>query len=336
LATVQSIANQTVRRAKSTNDFSVSFGGRLQALARTHTLLTQSTWQGAEISAIVRDQIPFGEIDGDRIACSGPLVMLNAQAALHLSLVLHELATNALKYGALSDPRGKLSVRWMVRTEAGRNLVLQWQGRGGPVVTVPQSRGFGTTLIEKSLEAHGGVTSIRYEAEGVTCEIILPLPDSDAAVGGSYYKPMSERAQAAPLMRTGGKGKPVAGKRVLVVDDEPLIAMDIVASLENQGYEIIGPAATLQKALSLVESNAVDAALLDANLAGEPVDRLAADLVRRKIPFAFVSGYGREGLPETYRHMALVKKPFQRQRLIDVVQKMVTGEATVVPIRKTT
>jgi PAS domain S-box-containing protein len=202
LATVQSIANQTVYRAKSANDFATSFGGRLQALARTHNLLTQATWQGAELSAIVRDQLPLSEAGDDRISYSGPTVMLNAQAALHLGLVLHELATNAMKYGALSDPRGRLSIRWMVRTDGGRHLVLQWQERGGPTVTVPQSRGFGTTLIEKSLDAHGAATSIRYEAEGVTCEIMLPLPESESANGGSYFKPLSGGPEISKATRS--------------------------------------------------------------------------------------------------------------------------------------
>jgi PAS domain S-box-containing protein len=335
LATVQSIANQTVYHAKSANDFATSFGGRLQALARTHNLLTQSTWQGAELSAIVRDQLPLSETEDDRISYSGPMVMLGAQAALHLSLVLHELATNAMKYGALSDLRGRLAIQWMVRTDGGRHLVLQWQERRGPTVTVPQSRGFGTTLIEKSLDAHGGVTSIRYEAEGVTCEITLPLPESESPAGGSYRRPVSAEAEVSKT-RSYAETKPVAGKRILVVDDEPLIAMDIVASLEDEGCQVVGPAATLQRALTLIESKEIDAALLDANLAGDPVDTLASALTRRKIPFAFVSGYGREGLPEAYRQATLIKKPFQRQRLIDVIQQMLAEDNTVVPLRKTT
>lgn len=337
LATVQSIANQTVHRAKSPGEFASSFGGRLQSLARTHNLLTQSTWQGAELSAIVRDQLPFGE--DDRIECSGPLVMLNAQAALHLSLVLYEMAANAIKYGALSDPRGKLSIRWMVRTNVDRKLVLQWQERGGPTVSVPQTRGFGTTLIEKSLEAHGGVTAIHYEAEGVTCEITLPLPDNEPGIGGSYHRTQLGgllSSQVAQSLRPFSQQTSISEKRVLVVDDEPLIAMDIVESLEENGCEIVGPATTLQRALSLVEKEKIDAALLDANLGGDSVDVLAEALVQRKIPFAFVSGYGREGLPEAYQQVALIKKPFQRQRLIDVVREMLTQDTIVVPFRKAT
>jgi len=335
LATVQSIANQTVYRARSPEEFAASFGGRLQALARTHALITQLNWQGAELAAIVRDQLPLIDTDDERISFSGPTVMLNAQAALHLGLVLHELATNAIKYGALSAARGRLSVKWMVRSDGGRHLLLKWQERGGPEVSVPQSRGFGTSLIEKSLEAHGGVTSIRYEAEGVTCEIMLPLAESDFPVGGSYNKPLVAGPEISKATRFYAERAPtVSGKHILVVDDEPLIAMDIVASLEDEGCHVVGPAASLQKALALIENSKVDAALLDANLAGEPVDTLAAALVRRKIPFAFVSGYGREGLPEAFRQAELIKKPFQRQRVIDVIQQMLLETSTVVPIRR--
>jgi CheY-like chemotaxis protein len=226
----------------------------------------------------------------------------------------------------------------MVRANGGRELLLQWEERGGPAVTVPQAQGFGTSLIEKSLEAHGGVASIRYEAEGVTCEIALPLPDGEYLAGGSYKKSLSavgdiyRPAKLAPAVEPQG----IAGKRILVVDDEPLIAMDIVASLTDEGCAVVGPAATLAKALALIDGTEIDAALLDANLAGDPVDALAAALVRRKIPFAFVSGYGREGLPEAYRQATLIKKPFQRQRLIDVVQQMTQKTNTVVPLRKYT
>lgn len=336
LATVQSIANQTVYRAKSPSDFVASFSGRLQALARTHTLLTQSTWQGAELSDILRDQLPLSEAADDRISYAGPAVMLNAQAALHLGLVLHELATNALKYGALSDPRGKLSIRWVVRSEGGRHLVLEWREHGGPRVSVPQLRGFGTTLIEKSLDAHGGVTSIRYEAEGLTCEINLPLPEIETVGGGSYNKPLSTTSELSKTRGYIDKTAAVVGKRILVVDDEPLIAMDIVASLEDEGCKVVGPAATLKKALHLIEHEEIDVALLDANLAGDPVDTLAAALTRRQIPFAFVSGYGREGLPEAFRQATLIKKPFHRQRLMDVVQQMLGETDTVVPLRRNT
>jgi PAS domain S-box-containing protein len=337
LAMVQSIANQTVQRTKNPIEFAASFSGRLHALAQTHTLLTQSIWQGADLLTMIREQLPVGPSDS-RVSYSGPSVMLNAQTALHLGLVLHELATNAMKYGALSKPNGRLSIRWTVRTEGGRCLSLRWEERGGPKVSVPASRGFGSTLIEKSLEAHGGVTSIRYEAQGMTCDIKLPLSDNEESAGGSYnrLRLSSREALSAGRSTDDREVATIAGRRILVVDDEPLIAMDIVASLEEEGCKIVGPAATLQKALKLIESAEIDAALLDANLAGDPVDVLASALLRRKKPFAFVSGYGREGLPESFRQATLIKKPFQRQNLIDVVQDMVLKTDTIVPLRRST
>jgi CheY-like chemotaxis protein len=126
----------------------------------------------------------------------------------------------------------------------------------------------------------------------------------------------------------------VVAKRILVVDDEPLIAMDIVSSLEDEDCVVVGPAATLEKALALIDTIEIDAALLDANLGGKPVDALAAALVRRNIPFAFVSGYGREGLPEAFRQATLIRKPFQHQRLIEAIQQMVQEQGTVVQLRK--
>jgi PAS domain S-box-containing protein len=332
LATVQSIANQTVHNARSPSEFAASFGGRIQSLARTHSLLTASTWQGAELSALLRDQLMVGESGDDRVSYAGPSVMLNPQAALHLSLVLHELATNARKYGALSDPRGKLSIKWMVRTNTERELLLQWQERDGPAVTVPQRRGFGTSLIEKSLEAHGGAASVRYEGEGLTCDITLTLPQSEQSGTGSYKK-LGTAKMDLDQARLAEKAS-VVGKRILVVDDEPLIAMDMVSSLEDEGCVVVGPAATLEKAMALIDTTEIDAAMLDANLGGKPVDAIAAALVRRNIPFAFVSGYGREGLPEAFRQAMLIRKPFQHQRLIEVIQQMVQEQGTVVQLRK--
>jgi PAS domain S-box-containing protein len=332
LATVQSIAKQTVHYARTPADFASGFSGRIQSLARIHDLLTESTWQGAELSALVREQV---SIDGDerRFSYSGPSVMLNAQAALHLSLVLHELATNARKYGALLKPAGRVSIDWTVRAGEERRLSLRWQERGGPPVSVPESRGFGTNLIEESLKAHAGAASIHYEREGLTCNIMLTIPSTEESRTGAYGRLL---AGIEPQRVAIAKDTSISGKRILVVDDEPLIAMDIVSILEEEGCEIVGPASTLQKALDLVETGKADAALLDANLAGEPVDTLAMALTRRQVPFSFVSGYGRENLPEAFNHAMLIKKPFQRQELIEAVQRMVLDSETVVQLRRGT
>lgn len=326
LATVQSMANQTVHSARSPGDFMASFIGRLQALAQTHTMLTQSAWQGANVEELIRDQLLLGGDEDGQITCSGPAVMLHPQAALHLALVLHELGTNARKYGALSSLAGRLLIRWVVRSnESGNCLLVQWKEHGGPPVEAPAQRGFGTTLIHQSLSAHAGDISIEYPPEGVICEISLPLPEGTTV--GAYRSHAETAPRAAVSRRTPVPSEPpksasLAAARVLVVEDEPLVAIDVAATLSKAGCKVIGPAATLDNANSLVEKGDLEVAILDANLAGDSVDELAAELARRKIPFAFLTGYGPDCLPQEFRHAPLVDKPFNPQQLLTVVQEL--------------
>jgi two-component sensor histidine kinase len=174
LATVQAIAGQTSRRVASKEEFVRTFTDRLQSLARAHTLLTQSNWQGADIGDIVREQLTFAGADS-RIVLNGPPILLSAQYSLQMALVLHELGTNARKYGALSVPKGTLEVTWRLSSEAGRRLlILDWRESGGPRVKAPKSKGFGTMLLERSFSA-GGEANITFKKDGVVCQIRLPL-----------------------------------------------------------------------------------------------------------------------------------------------------------------
>lgn len=326
LATVLSIATQTVRSASSPTEFMTSFTGRLQALARTHAMLTSSSWQGTDVENLIRDQILLGGVNDERISFTGPPVVLEPQAALHLGLVLHELGTNARKYGALSVPTGRLSIRWTIRSMIGPRLLLQWQERGGPPVEAPARRGFGSVVISESLTAHGGEVSIEYPVAGVTCEIGLPLSE----VTGSAMNGVSFHFQAADSSASGGGAgdarASVRNARVLIVEDEPLVAMDVATALSDAGCNVIGPAATLEKAAAFVEAGGVDAAILDANLAGAPVDSLAAELCRRQVPFAFLTGYGREGVPQDHREAPLLEKPFSSKQLLTTVGQLLRRE----------
>jgi PAS domain S-box-containing protein len=330
LATVQAIAGQTLRHAASPAEFIAGFSGRLQALSRAHALLTRRAFQGADVTDVVRDQLLLGTDADDRIFYKGPFVMLGAQPALHLALILHELGTNARKYGALSVAAGNLSVTWSVRTNGGRNLFLEWAERGGPKVSAPSSPGFGTTLIERTLEAHGGEASLQYGTEGVTCKIRLPLPE--------LQRGTDDRSGMSPLGKRGAMLEPaparsgLAGKRVLVVEDEPLLAMDIEAILTDSGCSVVGPAGNLHQAKRLLDTQGCDAALLDANLAGESVDELAALLTQRRVPFAFVTGHGRDALPRGHRDAVLVGKPFRREEIrsaLEVLCYRSTGSTVV-------
>lgn len=312
LATVQAIAGQTIRQARSPSDFVASFNGRLQALARTHTMLTDNTWRGADLLYLMKDQILLGEDDDERIVYSGPSVVLQPQVALHLAMVLHELATNARKYGALSVPDGRLTVDWVVRTGSDRKLDLSWRETGGPAVTAPTTRGFGMTVIEQSLAAHGGEARLLYESDGLSCFVSLPLPE--------VQEPnWIERAHRIAVRQTGFEATGTAATRFIIIEDEPVVAMDIETILTDLGHEVVGTASTVKKAKELIAGGGFDAALLDANLAGAPVDRLAAALTRKGTPFAFVTGYGRESLPAAFRNGVMLGKPFTLEGLKSTV-----------------
>jgi PAS domain S-box-containing protein len=335
LATVQAIASQSMMRSRSPSDFVGSFGGRLQALANAHTLLTRSQMQGAEVMALVNEQVLVGAAAGDRISCSGPLVVLEPQVALHLALVLHELATNARKYGALSVPDGRLSVTWEVRTNGGCSLHLGWKESDGPKVSAPRGHGFGRALIEQTVQSHGGHVSVHYHRDGLTCEIDLPLPAEPRAISGAGHVPPKGAARS-PLLAAPDRRRTLEGKRVLVIEDEPLVSMEIESNLANAGCEIVGPAATLDRAKSLAETADYDAALVDVNLKGQPVDELATLLTKKNRPFAFVTGYGRDALPSGFRGAVILGKPFSADQLLATTEVLLYQPSSVVQLRHKT
>jgi PAS domain S-box-containing protein len=334
LATVQAIASHSLRRARNSEDFVSSFTGRVQALARAHHLLTERTWRGADVADLVREQVVLGVVESNRVAFSGPALLLDPQSALHLALVLHELATNARKYGALSVPQGQLSVSWSMLANKGRMLVLQWSERGGPAVAAPSSVGFGTSLIQQALDAHGGSASIQYAAEGVTCEIKLPLAEP-VPLGSAASEAAAIRARSIAVLQPTDKPS-LRGKRILVVEDEALLSMDLEASLAAAGCHVVGPAATVETARKLITHEQCDAALLDVNLSGHPVDELAAALTKHAVPFAFLTGYGREALPRGFGETMMLGKPFSQHEVLAMLAQLLTPRTNVVSLRQKT
>jgi PAS domain S-box-containing protein len=332
LATIQAIANQSMRHARNPSDFVSGFSGRVQALARAHDLLSQTRLQGAEIMDLVRDHVLLGGTGDKRVECAGPTLMLDAQAAMNLALVLHELATNARKYGALSSAAGRLSVTWEIRSNGERHLVLEWRESGCSNVAVPTERGFGSTLIEQTVKAQGGKASISYGADGITGTFTLPLPDLVRPNIG--LEVLAPRSDAVSLLRQLGDEPSLTGKRVVVIEDEPLVVMDLESSLTAAGCEVVGTAGTLREARALCADAQCDAVLVDVNLAGQPVDELAATLTKRNIPFAFVTGYGRDALPPGFRDAVVLTKPFEQTGLVATVELLVYQAAGVIPLRR--
>ena len=175
LATVQAIAAQTLRSMSV--ELYNAFQDRLVALATAHDVLTRERWAGAELHDVVSGQLePYAGAVGGRVQVSGPKVRLSSKAALTLAMGLHELAVNALKYGALSNDSGCIFIDWEVTNEA-KSLRIRWIERQGPSVQPPSDKGFGTRLIERILAKDlGGVIHLRFDdPNGLTCVIEAPL-----------------------------------------------------------------------------------------------------------------------------------------------------------------
>jgi two-component sensor histidine kinase len=180
LATVQSVARQSLGSPKLAEP-ARDFEDRLMALAWTYDLLTRERWTGAPLGEIVqRTLAPHAEAGSARLAVKGPNLWLNPNRALTIALAMHELATNAVKYGAFSNDVGRVVVRWRIHDAPDRReLELEWVERGGPPIDPkPRRRGFGSRLIERSLARElGGEVRLAFEPEGLRCRIVAPLEE---------------------------------------------------------------------------------------------------------------------------------------------------------------
>jgi PAS domain S-box-containing protein len=307
LAVIQSIIRLT--RAKSVDDYVTAIEGRIKALARAHTLLSDSRWHGADLATLVGEELaPYRT--GDKVSLNGPDISLQPSTAQGLALALHELATNAAKHGALSSINGKLSLTWQLRSDA---LVLQWTESGGPPITPPTSRSFGLRVIRASVEQQlDGEATFQWEPNGLCCSFSIPRREAMKA---------REAAASPQLASLNGSGTSlrVSGRpRVLLVEDEALVAMMIQECLGDFGYQVVGPIATATEAAVRAKDGNFEAAVLDINLGDGAVYPIADMLAAHGVPFVFVTGYDAESVDPRFRNVPILQKPIER----DVLQRI--------------
>jgi two-component system CheB/CheR fusion protein len=191
LALVQATVHLT--QAETAAELKAALSGRLQALSNAHTLLAQSRWEGADLYRLVAEELsPYCEDGAARAQIDGPSLVLEPMTAQSIAVTLHELATNAVKYGALSAPAGRLQVVWQRPSDGG--LVLRWSETGGPVVAPPTRQGFGTRIIDRMIRDQlKGTVRFDWHKEGLVCEIAIPEPVLAAA--GIFAMPASIAAK---------------------------------------------------------------------------------------------------------------------------------------------
>ncbi len=229
----------------------------------------------------------------------GPAVTLAPNSVQPVSLLIHELATNAVKYGALSASEGRVDVSW--RILASDELELRWIETGGPPVEKPRSKGFGSTLVTEvaTRQLGGHRHHLAHDRH---------VPGGD--VSPSVYRPDMSSGSAHDRDVTRKSSEAVTAGRILVVEDEALIAMELCNELESRGWEVVGPAATADEAMRLVGGSRLpDVAVLDVNLGGKPVYPFAEWLQTRGVPFLFCTGYEQLDDHQSFSDRTTIRKP---------------------------
>jgi len=310
MGVVRSMADKPMRRAADLPDFRSKFRDRPDALARVQGVLSRlGEHDRVTFDEPIRTELAaHGALDdtAGRVTLSGPDgIRLRSSMMQTLAMGLHELATNVVKYGALKEPGGRLEIDWqLVDTgAASARCRITWQEHGvamPPAGSSPQGSGQGRELLERALPYPlDADTSYTRGADGVCCVI---NPDFES-------KRMTE-----PTLRNGV---------ILVVEDEYLLADDLCAELTEREALVVGPAATVKRGLELLRNTPrLDRAILDVNLRGEPVFLLADELIARKLPFVFTTGYDASAIPDRFSQVARCEKPVRIARVMDAIGRV--------------
>jgi PAS domain S-box-containing protein len=316
LATVQALAVQTARRTTSLDAFLANFAGRLKAMGSANELLTAARWRGAAIEHLAAAEL--GALAQGQAAWEGPELFLTPRAANALALGLHELAANALKFGALSTDTGRVQLRWRSMSDGG--FELTWTESGGPTVAPPARRGFGSTLLEDVTSRElNGATRLDYRPAGVVA--VLRAGQAALAPRPETVPEAPQAPRVAETLVTAAGSPDLKGARVLIVEDAVLLAMELEGGLADAGAEVVGPAYELEEAIRLLDQP-IDAAVLDANLNGHSVTPVAEVLTKRGTPFVFATGYGDSGGAPGGFDAPVIRKPYDVTQVAAAVAEL--------------
>ena len=320
LATIQALVRTSSTSATDLVNYTSALERRLGSMSKAHNLLTESRWLGASVRRLVEDELsPYRPVGHSLVSLMGRNINLEPKAAITVSLCLHELATNAAKYGALSTEDGGVSVSWSKTMRDGVLwMSLLWTEIGGPPVTVPVRSGFGRTLLERVFAYDvKGKASLDFKQSGVTCELLIP-----------YDRVVEQRtpsklpgAPSPPATRSKiGDNGLLAGKTVFLVEDGALIAHAVLRLLETAGAKVIGPFASLLGAIAPASDERFDVAMLDIDLGGETVWPVAEIIARRGIPLAFCTGFADANMrPKEFRSTVTIDKPYDARSLVETL-----------------
>ena len=316
LALIRSISRQTRQSTTTIEEYTILLDRRIAALAYAHDLVAGHGLEWPSLHTLLSAEFrPYlAETEG-QVSLAGTEVGLKANFVPMFALVIHELVTNSAKYGALSISAGKVDVRWI---EQDGGLAFYWRESDGPDVSSPKRRGFGRTLIERAIPFEfEGEANIRFPTSGVQVDFWLPaqlilFQDSQLESSTIPSPPPQEMEEVA---HTSG--------RVLIVEDNMLLALEMENVLESLGFTQIDTAPRVKQAFKLLSQEDYILGILDVNLKEENSFVIAEQLFDRQIPFLFATGYDSNFvIPEHLSHVNMLKKPIDKEKLSTMIQQI--------------
>ncbi len=318
LALTKSVVEQSKAGASSVEGYAAAVVGRLQALGFAHDQITKDGG-GGDLRKLLESEVAAygGANSKGRTVLEGPAVKLNARAYSSMALVVHELATNAAKYGSLSSDTGSVRAAWALRANGDCEIV--WEERGGPLTGTPTRTGFGSTLIGRVIPFDlGGEAVVEYPPEGVTARFVIPA---------RHLVAVAEDASAVDDKRDSREERAsLSGLRVLLVEDQVLIALDAESCLKGLGAAQVLIAPTSEQAMSHIRQAKPDLAVLDVNLGDHTSAPVAEALRNLGVPFVFATGYGDTIMvPESMKTVPIVRKPYADTTLAEAIVAALKG-----------
>lgn len=310
LALIRGLISQTRSGAETADSFIETLDERVQALARAHNQITDRQEGPARLSELIETEAEaYLGPDRDRVRITGRDVLIRSTAFTTLALVLHEMTTNAVKYGALSRS-GHVEVE--IALDGAGDLLVAWVEKGGPPVIAPSARGFGSTIIERSIPHDlGGAVTFDFPPAGFQARLRIPARH----IAGVS---MDHHPRSLPTYIALG-AHPLTGRTVLLVEDNMIIAMDCEQALRSLGADDVITAATVADALAMIAATDFDIALLDFNLEDETSLSIADALAERAIPFAFATGYDGNIQNRGHENAPVVSKPYGVAQLVPML-----------------
>ena len=314
---IRSLVSQTQDDALSVSTFAKLIGGRISALASAHDNITRENWSPAPLSELFETEIAaYVSNKGNCFTYEGPEFLINPEAYTGIALVVHELVTNAAKYGSLCDNSGSVLVK-ASQNQAG-DLEIAWRESGGPPVKEPTQRGFGSTIIERSIPFElGGKSQMRFVETGLEADFVVPsrlVEQLAPANSGGDGRPATSRPCRNPKERGSMPGnEDDLPQNVLVVEDSMLIALDTEQNLTRLGVGAVRVAGNVAGALKALEDDRPDFAILDFNLGEEDCIPVACALRDHGIRFVIATGFS--DVADDYSSLgaeALICKPYGR------------------------